>query len=99
MLYHTQSRSTIIITSIQPGIVCLQCRLYDILPGMELTPMNPLTLKPQHNKSPILVLSYDLFSLFTNELDSFLSHCISTSFALHVLSYLDTLNDKEIKIR
>jgi len=33
-----------------------QDRLYDILPGMELTPTNPVTLKPQHNKSPVLLL-------------------------------------------
>jgi len=40
----------------------LKGRLYDILPGMELTPMSPLTLKPQHHKSPVqvtvLVVSY-----------------------------------------
>jgi Q family heterogeneous nuclear ribonucleoprotein R len=33
-----------------------QERLYDILPGMELTPTNPLTLKPHLNKSPVQVL-------------------------------------------
>ncbi|OWF53022.1 APOBEC1 complementation factor-like isoform X2 [Mizuhopecten yessoensis] len=30
--------------------------LYDILPGMELTPTNPVTLKPQTVKSPVQVL-------------------------------------------
>ncbi|XP_060555906.1 APOBEC1 complementation factor-like [Ruditapes philippinarum] len=30
--------------------------LYDLLPGMELTPTNPVTLKPQHSKSPIQIL-------------------------------------------
>ncbi|XP_013404611.1 APOBEC1 complementation factor isoform X2 [Lingula anatina] len=31
-------------------------RLYDLLPGMELTPTNPVTLKPQSVKSPIQTL-------------------------------------------
>ncbi|XP_069134051.1 APOBEC1 complementation factor-like isoform X1 [Argopecten irradians] len=31
-------------------------RLYDILPGMELTPTNPVTLKPQTVKTPVQVL-------------------------------------------
>lgn len=30
--------------------------LYDLLPGMELTPTNPVTLKPQSSKSPVQIL-------------------------------------------
>jgi len=30
--------------------------LYDLIPGMELTPTNPVTLKPETNRSPIQVL-------------------------------------------
>ena len=29
--------------------------LYDYVPGMELTPTNPVTLKPEANRSPIQV--------------------------------------------
>ncbi|XP_012942101.1 APOBEC1 complementation factor [Aplysia californica] len=31
-------------------------RLYDILPGVELTPTNPITLKPQTVRSPVQIL-------------------------------------------
>jgi len=55
---------------------CLKGRLYDILPGMELTPMSPLTLKPQHHRSPVqvtvLVVSYVQISRFLNKLSHFL---------------------------
>lgn len=30
--------------------------MYDILPGMELTPTNPVTLKPHNTKSPVQIL-------------------------------------------
>lgn len=33
-------------------------KLYDLLPGMELTPMNPVTLKPQGIKHAPQVHSY-----------------------------------------
>ena len=29
--------------------------MYDILPGMDLSPTNPVTLKPQANRSPFQV--------------------------------------------
>ncbi|XP_077986384.1 APOBEC1 complementation factor-like isoform X2 [Glandiceps talaboti] len=34
----------------------VQPRLYDLMPGMELTPTNPLTLKPSSIKSPVQYL-------------------------------------------
>uniref|UniRef100_A0A8W8NTG3 RRM domain-containing protein n=1 Tax=Magallana gigas TaxID=29159 RepID=A0A8W8NTG3_MAGGI len=37
-------------------------RLYDLLPGMELTPTNPITLKPQTVKPPTQVQSYAFLS-------------------------------------
>lgn len=33
-----------------------QDQMYDILPGMDLSPTNPVTLKPQSNRSPFQVL-------------------------------------------
>jgi len=41
--------------------VYIQERLYDILPGMELTPTNPYTLKVQYVKNPSQVMKSLLF--------------------------------------
>lgn len=41
-----------------------QEHLYDILPGMDLSPTNPVTLKPQANRSPLQV-SYELLDVKT----------------------------------
>ncbi|ESO87015.1 hypothetical protein LOTGIDRAFT_127955 [Lottia gigantea] len=45
-------------SNIRPGYrrYPVEGRLYDILPGMELTPTNPVTLKPQSLKSSVQIL-------------------------------------------
>jgi len=69
---------------LHPLLQATQEHLYDILPGMDLSPTNPVTLKPQANRSPLQVLEdicqknhwgapiYTLHSTVTNDGQLFL---------------------------